>query len=107
VGFEFFQEHPLVSHPEYSSVLHELRDEHDNQMLVIHMDVHKFSPSVLKRMMREFKVLRSCTNTPIFAFEPSPDDKKWEHYVELMGFSYLMIDKCSDSLSRRCFVSYA
>ena len=107
MGFEFYQEHELSVQPEYRSVLHELRDEHDNQMLVIHMDAEPstFAPSVLKRMMNEFSALRSCTEAPIFAIEPNPDDDKWERYVSHMGFEYSSRVECTDGLSRRCFVS--
>lgn len=106
MAFEFYQEYELSSSDDYRSMLHELRDG-DQQMMVIHMDVFKFNPSVMKRMIREFKALRSCTDVPIFAFEPSPDDAKWQRYVERIGFKYLMREACSDGHSRRCFVSYA
>jgi hypothetical protein len=107
VGFEFYAEHDLSKWPEYHSVLHELRDEHGNQMLTIHMDVDplRFSADVLKRMIAEFASLRSCTDAPIFAFEPKPDDDKWERFVSHMGFEFSSRAKCTDGLSRRCFVS--
>jgi hypothetical protein len=105
MGFEFFQEHELVSHPEYRSVLHELRDEHGNQMMVIHMDVDHFSPAVLKRMKAEFNALRSCTDTIIFAIEPNPDDGLWHRYVSHMGFEFSSHVECTDGHTRRCYVS--
>jgi hypothetical protein len=107
MGFEFYKEHELSKWPEYQSVLHELRDEHDNQMMVIHLDADPstFAPSVLKRMVAEFAALRSCTDAPIFAIEPHPDDAKWQRYVSHMGFEYSSRVDCTDGLSRRCFVS--
>lgn len=107
MAFEFFAEHELSKWPEYQSVLHELRDENNNQMLTIHMDVNplRFSPGVMKRMKAEFATLRECTDAPIFAFEDKPDDAKWQRYVSLMGFEYLSRVECTDGLSRRCFVS--
>lgn len=104
MGFEFYAEHELSVSPEYRSMLHELRDG-AQQMLVIHMDVFKFSPSVMKRMIREFAALRSCTGAQIFAIEPSPDDAKWQRYVSHMGFEFLCRLECSDGLYRRCFLS--
>jgi hypothetical protein len=107
MGFEFYKEHTLSETPDYKSVLHEMRDEQGNQMLVIHMDTDPstFAPSVLKRMVKEFYALRSCTDAPIFAIEPNPDDAKWERYVSHMGFEYSSRGVCSDGLTRRCFVS--
>jgi hypothetical protein len=107
MGFEFYKEYELSKTPEYHSVLHELRDEHGNQMLAIHMDTDpsSFAPSVLKRMVTEFRALRSCVDLPIFAFEPNPNDRKWERYVKRMGFEFSSRVECTDGLSRRCFVS--
>jgi len=103
MGFEFYQEHELSVQPEYRSVLHELRDG-DQQMLVMHIDVHQFKPSVMKRMIREFTTFRSCTDAPLFAIEPSPDDAKW-HCFSHLGFRYSSRVECTDGLTRRCYVS--
>jgi hypothetical protein len=103
-GFEFFAEHELSINADYRSVLHELRDG-DKQMVAIHMDVFNFSPSVMKRMIREFAALRSCTDATIFAIEPHPDDAKWQRYVSHMGFEFSSRVDCTDGLSRRVFVS--
>lgn len=107
MGFEFHAEHELSSSDEYRSVLHELRDEHGNQMLCIHMDVNAahFKPSTLKRMQHEFACLRQCTDAPIFAIEDIPDDAKWARYVGHMGFEFSSRVECTDGHSRRCFVS--
>jgi hypothetical protein len=104
MGFEFHAEYALSDSPDYEAVLHELRDG-DQQMMVIHMDVYKFSPSVMKRMIREFAALRSCTDALIFAIEPNPGDTKWQRYVSHMGFEFSSRVECTDGLSRRCFVS--
>jgi hypothetical protein len=105
MGFEFYQEHELSDNEAYRSVLHELRNERGDQLLAIHMDVHQFAPSALKRMKREFSALRSCTDAPIFAIEDNPDDDKWERYVRHMGFEFSSRVECTDGNSRRTFVS--
>ncbi|MBR1173888.1 hypothetical protein JQ617_07980 [Bradyrhizobium sp. KB893862 SZCCT0404] len=105
MGFEFYAEYALSDAPEYEAVLHELRDEHEQQMMVMHIDVYHFAPSVLKRMKREFSALRSCTDANLFAIEPSPDDAKWQRFVTIMGFDFLCRVECTDGLSRRCYVS--
>jgi hypothetical protein len=107
MGFEFYAEHSLSKWPEYHSVLHELRDEHGNQMLTMHIDVDplRFNVSVMKRMEREFAALRQCTDATIFAIEDHPDDAKWERFVRRMGFEFSSRVECTDGRSRRCFVS--
>jgi len=106
MGFEFYQEYEFVQ-PEYRAVIHELRDPEGTQMLVLHIDVHQFKPSVMKRMIHEFKTFRSCTDAPLFAIEPSPDDAKWHRFVSHLGFRYSSRVECTDGLTRRCYVSTA
>lgn len=105
MGFEFYAEYPLSDAPEYEAVLHDLRDEHGNQMPIMHIDVYSFTPSVLKRMKREFETLRSCTDATLFAIEPNPDDGKWHRFVTIMGFEFSSHVECTDGLTRRCYVS--
>jgi hypothetical protein len=76
-------------------------------MLVMHIDVHQFKPSVMKRMIHEFTTFRSCTDAPLFAIEPSPDDAMWHRFVSRMGFRFSSRVECTDGLSRRCYVSTA
>lgn len=105
MGFEFFDKYDLSDAPEYDACLHDLRDEHGTQMVVMHIDVYHFTPSVLKRMKHEFAALRACTDALLFAIEPNPDDTKWERFVRIMGFEFSSRVECTDGHSRRCFVS--
>ena len=107
MGFEFFTEHEVSKWHEYHAKLHELRDEHGNQMMVIHMDVDhlRFSPGVLKRIKAEFAALRECTDVPIFAFETEPDDHKFARFLSHVGLEPFMRVLCADGRSCRCFVS--
>lgn len=104
MGFEFYAEHELSKHPEYRAVLHELRDG-DQQMLTIHLDVKRFSPSVMKRIKAEFAALRECTDAPIFAFETAPDDHKFARFLAHVGLEPSSRVLCADGRSCRCFVS--
>ena len=107
MAFEFYAEHELSKWPEYHATLHELRDEHGQQMMVIHMDVDhlRFSPSVMKRIKAEFAALRECTDVPIFAFETSPNDHKFARFLAHVGLEPFMRGLCADGRSCRCFVS--
>jgi len=66
MGCEFFQEYKFVQ-PEYRSVIHELRDG-DQHMLVMHIDVHQFKPSVMKRMIHESRL---SDHAPTRLYSPS------------------------------------
>lgn len=104
-GFKFHERYPLVKCPEYESVLDEFRCDNE-QMLLMHIDVFRYSPSVRKRMDREWRCLRACTDALIFAIEPEPDDEKWERFVKPFGFVFSSRIPCTDGRSRRVFVSY-
>lgn len=105
MAFEYHATHQLVDSADYQSALEELRDEAGNQMVAIHVNVKRFSPSVLKRIVDDFTALRSVTDVPIFAIEPNPDDPVWEKFVGHCGFEFSSRVECTDGNSRRCFVS--
>lgn len=107
MGFEFFAEYTLMDCPEYVSILHELRDQRGNQMMVMHVqpDPKRFNATVLRRMVSDWQAFRACTDAPMFAIEKYPDDRKWERFVKRMGFEFSSRVVCADGQSRRCFVS--
>lgn len=103
----FVTRHIISEHPEYFSCLDEFRMDDGGQMLLLHIDVDplRFSPAVMKRIRFEFAALRSCTRAPLFAFEPEPDDEKWERFVRIFGFQYGGRSHTADGTPIRFFIS--
>lgn len=100
--------HTIISHPEYHAQLDDFSTPAGEQMVLMHIDVdhHKFGVATLKRLLDEWGAFRSVTEAPLYGIEPTPDDRKWERFVSLLGFKNTnsRVD-CSDGQSRRLFVS--
>lgn len=96
----------LVDRPEYFACVDQFIMPDGGEMNVIHITIHSFTPSVLKDIRRAFVAFRSCTDAPLFAFEPEPDDVKWERFVSSLGFSYRgVVPIAWDGKPRRFFTS--
>jgi hypothetical protein len=95
----------LVDNADFYACIDEFRID-GRQMLVIHITVHRSTPRVIKDIRKAFSLFRSCTDAPLFAFEPEPDDKKWERFVSSLNFSYCgTVSKAWDGRPRRFFLS--
>jgi hypothetical protein len=90
----------VIDRPEYTFDVEELRNG-DAQMIFIHLDVHVWKKSVLKRLLTEFKAFRSVTDVPLFVSSPD-SDAKWVHFISLFGFKYLL----DMAAGRKLYVSH-
>ena len=97
--------HTLVDCDDFTSVLDEFRMDDGAQMLILHIDVHRFSPAVYKDIIADFCRFRHCTDAPLFAFEPSPDDAKWERFMSPLNFHYVGRAPFPDGMTRRFYIS--
>jgi hypothetical protein len=102
---QFVQRHEVISHPEYWAEIDEYKDESGQQFLLFHIRFAEFNKQVLKRAIREWKVLRSVVQAPLFAYAEQ-DDEKWRAFVSLFGFkpTDTFID-CQNGEKRRVYVS--
>jgi hypothetical protein len=83
--------------------LDEYRDAAGAQMLLAHLDVHKWSASSLRRIKGDWTVFRQAVTTPLFA-HPLHDDPKWEKFVTLMGWRPFSTVLCHDGIERPLFI---
>lgn len=72
-------------------------------MLLAHIRVAHWSPSVFKSILREWKLFRTCVKAPIFACA-EVDDDKWERFVSRLGFKFLHTVICNNGETRRLFL---
>jgi 5'(3')-deoxyribonucleotidase len=56
------------------------------QRLFAHLGFTKFSPSIMKRVLSEWKLFRQIVTADIYAIRDDGDVDKWEHFVSLLGF---------------------
>ena len=102
--WQFMGEWTVVERPEYISEIGEYRRGED-QMVFLHMKIHKFSPRVLKQALADFKLLREFVTCPLYACG-EVDDDKFEKWCRLFGFQYLSTALCTDGKQRRIFINF-
>jgi hypothetical protein len=102
--FEFVTRHRLITHDEYWFEIDEYRRGQD-QFLLAHLRIVTWTPSILKRIMREWKMFRQCVSAPLFAIA-EVDDDKWERFVARLGFRFHCNTVCNNGEHRRMFISY-
>jgi len=101
--FVFVQRHPALITDDYWFELDEYKRASGEQFLLAHIRVHHWSPSVFKRILREWKVLRTCVTAPLFAV-PEVDDDRWRKFVGKLGFKFLQDTVCVNGERRPIFL---
>ena len=105
-NFEFYVEHEVLNYPEYRFLLDEYRRGSDT-ILLAHIKFNKFSPTIFKRVLREWSAFRQCVSAPIFAYYDDEDIGTWEHFVSRLGFKPTGINiLCNNGKQRRLFASH-
>lgn len=84
-GFEFQQRIRVLERPEYLFEIDEYLDAAGHQFLYAHLRVFKFTPSVMKRILADWRAFRACVSAPLFAIGEE-DDAKWRRFVSMLGF---------------------
>src|SRR5881227_833315 len=79
--------------------LDEYRDAAGAQMLLAHLHVHKWTPAYLKRIKRDWALLRAAVSAPLYA-SPMTDDAKWHRFVSMMGWRPFSTVLCHDGIER-------
>lgn len=103
-SFEFVTRHRALDRPEYLFEIDEYRRGAD-QFLYAHLRVFKFSPSVMKRILAEWRAFRAIVAAPLFAIG-EVDDAKWERFVTHLGFEPAIEVVCLNGERRRMFRHY-
>lgn len=103
-SFDFITRHCVREHPDFRFEIDQYQRTDGTQFLLAHIRVHRFSPSVLKRIDREWEILRTCITAPLFACG-EVDDSKWERFVSRLGFRPLQTVICNNGETRRLFIS--
>jgi hypothetical protein len=104
-SFAFFARHAVhdaLTDADYCFEIDEYRRGPD-QMLLAHLRVFRWSPSVLKSLLKHWAQLRQCVKAPLFA-SGEVDDDKWRRFVTLLGFEPLEHVKCENGETRLLFI---
>jgi hypothetical protein len=102
-NFQFVRRHHAHITDDYRFELDEYGRAGGGQLLLAHLRFFKWTPSVLKAAIREWKLLRSCVTAPLFAC-PETDDAKWVKFVTKFGFKPLATTLCNNGAQRPLFI---
>lgn len=104
------QEVPIIDKDEYYFAVDELRrprdDGSEDQMVFIHLSIFKWTPSVYKEVLRNWKSFREHVVCPLYAVGGvvEEDVAKWERFVTRLGFKFLTNVVCTNGAERRLFI---
>jgi hypothetical protein len=102
--FEKVARYAVNDTPDYTCVLDEFR-RGEEQLMLVHLDMHKATPRAMRTMLRDWRLLRECLECPLFAYG-EVDDHKYTKFMALLGFKPISFIPCTDGCSRRVFVSF-
>lgn len=101
--FVFVQRHHALLTDDYWFELDEYKRASGDQFLLAHIRVLNWSPSICKRIIKEWRLFRSIVTAPLFAC-PEVDDERWVKFVSLLGFKPLQQVICENGASRPLFI---
>lgn len=101
MSFAFVKRHDMRRTDDYWCELDEYR-RGEEQFLLAHIHVYRWSLAVAKQLVREFKLFRTTCPAPLFACHDA--DAKWFKFVSLLGFRFLQHITCDDGKLRQLFI---
>lgn len=102
MSFEFVRRHDMRRTDDYWCEIDEYKNAGGEQFLLAHISVNRWSPSVCKQLVREFKIFRTSCPAPLFACHDA--DAKWFKFVSLLGFRFQQSILCEDGVTRQLFI---
>lgn len=93
-------EQVLIDKDTYHFAIEEFQRGED-RMLFVHLRVRKWSLSVFKEILRNWRLFRECVTCPVYAVGGVDDTTKWERFVTRLGFRYLTDVVCENGATRR------
>ena len=88
----------LVMEREHYTVHYEPVESHT----IIHCDVHKYSKTIRKQLLKDLDLLMSMRQSPLIAVHM--DNKKHRKFLEMMGFEILVNGECSDGKNHDIYI---
>jgi hypothetical protein len=104
--FEFIKRTRVLDYDEYWFDLDEYRSVDGQQIVFAHLGFTKFSPSIFKRVLREWSAFRQCVPAPLYAMRDDGDVNKWTNFVSRLGFKPTGRSiRCNNGALRPLFIS--
>lgn len=101
--FKFVERIRIITTDDYWGEIDEYRRGGD-QLLLSHIRVARWSPSVRKSLLRDWALFRQCVTAPLFA-TGLVDDDKFARFVAMLGYKLLIPTvTCLNGEQRRLFL---
>ncbi|MBW7970946.1 hypothetical protein [Bradyrhizobium sp. BR 10289] len=81
----------------------EYQDDTGQQRLIAHLRFMRWTPGVLKRVMRDWKLFRTVVTAPLYG-SPQIDDERWLKFVTRMGWKPFSTVLCNDGVERPLYI---
>ncbi len=102
MDFKFVTRHRLFTTDDFWFDVDEYERGGD-QMLIAHVRVVRWSPSVRKELHRVWDIFRQCVPAPIYTMG-EVDDDKFERFVRGFGYEPHQTITCANGELRRLFI---
>lgn len=100
--FKLVARHLLHETPDFWFEVDEYERRGD-QLLIAHVRVVRWSPSVRKRCHEVWDAFRKCVTAPVFTLG-EVDDHKFARFVRSFGYKPFQIVPCENGEQRRLFI---
>jgi hypothetical protein len=103
--FVFVRRYDALRTDDFLFEIDEYKRATGEQFLLAHILVHRWTPSVCKRIRQQWRVLRSFVTAPLFAL-PKTNDDRWRKFVGMLGFKPLHNVICNNGEERPLYVHF-
>lgn len=101
--FKFVKRHRIITTDDYWGEIDEYQRGGD-QLLLSHIRVARWSPSVRKSLLHDWGLFRQCVTAPLFA-TGLVDDDKFAKFLDMLGYKLLLPEvTCVNGGSRRLYI---
>ena len=103
MNFELVKRHRLFTCDDFWFEVDEYGRVGAQQLLIAHVRVERWAPSVARRCHEVWNAFRSCVPGPIFTLGIN-DDPKFERFVRSFGYRPFSSVTCLNGEQRRLFI---
>lgn len=106
MSFDFVKRHDVRRTDDYWFEIDEYKNDSGEQFLLVHLQFMKWTMSVLKQVVRDFRLFREHCRAPLFACTENPD-AKWVKFITMMGYRFQQNIACNDGAVRPLYIHIA
>jgi hypothetical protein len=102
-NFELVTRHRLYTSDDFFFEVDQYGRVEGDQLLIAHLRVERWSPSVCRECHRIWDAFRTCVTAPVFCYG-EVDDDKFSRFVSSFGYQPFQIVPCLDGEQRWLYI---